>query len=109
MDESVSLFQDSERRAKRYDPDPPTTSPVTIMGPNIRKQYESQYVDCSVALGRLRFCVETYLTSQKKNYFAIRHFQKKNNLTIDPLSLGKYAPSPQVLTYRPQILRGVRI
>ena len=49
------------------------------------------------------------LTSQKKINFAIRHFQKTINLTIDRLSLGIYAPSPQVLTYRPQILRGVRI
>ena len=41
-----------------------------------------------------------YLTSQKKSTFAI--FKKK--LTIDPLYLGIYTPSPQVLTYRPQIL-----
>ena len=50
------------------------------------------------------------MTSQKKNNFAIRHFQKKKiNLTIDPLSLGIYALGPQVSTYRPQILRGVQI
>ena len=50
------------------------------------------------------------LTSQKKSNFAIRHFQKKkSNLTIDLSSLGIYAPGPQVLTYRPQILRGLRI
>ena len=35
--------------------------------------------------------------------------QKKCNLTIDLLSLGVYAPKPQVLTYRPQILREARI
>ena len=50
------------------------------------------------------------LTSQKK--FQFRHLEsqkKKSNLTIDLLSLGIYAPGPQVLTYRPQILQGVRI
>ena len=42
--------------------------------------------------------------------FAIRHFQKKNlNLTIDSLSRGIHAADPQLLTYRPQILRGFRI
>ena len=49
------------------------------------------------------------LDKSKKFNFAIRHFQKKINSTIDPLSLGIYAPGSQVLTYRPQILRGVRI
>ena len=39
--------------------------------------------------------------------FAI--FKKKSNSTIDLLSLGIYAPRPQVLTSRPQILQGVRI
>ena len=37
---------------------------------------------------------------QKKTNFAVRHFQKKYNLTIDLLSLGVYAPGPQVLTCR---------
>ena len=45
----------------------------------------------------------------KKFNFAIRHFQKKINLTIDLLSLGIYAPRPQLLTYRPQVLWRVRI
>ena len=47
------------------------------------------------------------MTSQKKTPFAI--FKKEINLTIDLLSLGIYAPGPQVLSYRTQILRGVRI
>ena len=49
------------------------------------------------------------MTSQKKNSFATSKVKKKIKLTIDLLSLGIYAPGPQVLTYRPQILRGVRI
>ena len=44
---------------------------------------------------------------KKKSPFTI--FKKKNNLAIGRLSLGVYAPGPQVLTYRPQILREVRI
>ena len=39
--------------------------------------------------------------------FAI--FKKKINLTIDTLSPGIFAPGPQLSTYRPRILRGVRI
>ena len=51
-----------------------------------------------------------HLTSQEKKInFATSKIKKKFNLTIDLLSLGIYAPGPQVLTYRPQILRGVRI
>ena len=54
--------------------------------------------------------LESKLTSRKKQInFAIRNFQKNKNLTIDPLSLGVYVPAPLVFTYRPQILRGVRI
>ena len=45
----------------------------------------------------------------KKNPISQPRKSKKSNLTIDLLSLGIYAPGPQVLTYRPQILRGVRI
>ena len=48
----------------------------------------------------------TQLTSQKCN-FAISH--KKCDLTTDVLSLGVYAPGPQVLTYGLKILRRVRI
>ena len=48
--------------------------------------------------------------SRKKFNFATSKIKKQNfNLTIDTLSLGIYAPGPQVLTYLPQILRGVRI
>ena len=50
------------------------------------------------------------MTSQEKKInFATSKIKKNNNLTIDLLSLGIYAPGPQVLTYRHQILRGVRI
>ena len=46
----------------------------------------------------------------KKTQFRHSPFsKKKSNLTIDLLSLGIYTPAPQVLTYGPQILRGVRI
>ena len=47
------------------------------------------------------------LTSQFLFFnFAIRHFQENTfNLTIDPSSLGIFAPGPQLSTYRPQILR----
>ena len=48
-----------------------------------------------------------HLTSQDKIFnFATSKIKKK--LTIDLLSLGIYAPGPQVSTYRPQILREVR-
>ena len=49
--------------------------------------------------------------SRKKILISPPRKSKKNNnnLTIDLLSLGIYNPGPQVLTYRPQILRGVRI
>ena len=50
-----------------------------------------------------------HMTSQKKIQFRHLESQKHSTLTIDFLSLGIYAPGPQVLTYRPQILRGVRI
>ena len=83
----------------------------------LARDMQSTPYKCSKATDAIRECRSTrkviqHLTSQKKKInFAIRHFQKKNNnnLTIDPLSLGIYAPSPQVLTYRPQILRGIRI
>ena len=42
-----------------------------------------------------------FISPPRKSFFL--------NLTIDLLSLGIYARGPQVLTYRPQILRGVRI
>ena len=61
-------------------------------------------------MGKTKPLVFPHLTSQEKNLispFAI--FKKKVNLTIDPLSLGIFAPDPQLSTYRPQILRGVRI
>ena len=45
----------------------------------------------------------------KKNQISTPRKKKQSNLTIDHLSLGVYAPGPQVLTYRPQIKRGVRI
>ena len=49
------------------------------------------------------------LDKSKESNFAIRHFQKKSNSIIDLISLGIYAPGPKVLTYRPQILREVRV
>ena len=45
-------------------------------------------------------------SSQVNKTFATSKVEK-NYLTIDLLSLGVYAPGHQVLTYRPQILRGV--
>ena len=53
-----------------------------------------------------------FLVTWQVFFFQFRHsaFSKnKFNLTIDPLSLGIYALGPQILTYRPQILRGARI
>ena len=50
------------------------------------------------------------LTRQTKNGNHHSLFSKKNvNLTIDLVSLGIYAPGPQVLTYRPRFCGGVRI
>ena len=50
------------------------------------------------------------LTSQNKIKFRnLECKNKKSNLTIDLVSLGIFAPRPQVLTYRPRILRRVRI
>ena len=49
------------------------------------------------------------MTRQKNVNFAIGRPQKNVNLTIDLLSPGIYAPGPQVLADRPQVLRGVRI
>ena len=46
--------------------------------------------------------------SRKKNSISPPRKSKKK-LTIELLSLGIYASGPQVLTYRPQILRVVRI
>ena len=48
-------------------------------------------------------------TQSKKRKFRHLESHKKGNITVDLLSLGIYAPGPQVLTYRPQILRRVRI
>ena len=48
------------------------------------------------------------VTSQN-NLFRHLESQKRINLATDLLSLGTYAPGPQVLTFRSQILRGVRI
>ena len=66
----------------------------------------------SVATEYARLCIfyemagaKKQLKSQKQINFAIRNFQKN----IDPLFLSIYAPGPQVLFYRPQILRGARI
>ena len=47
--------------------------------------------------------------SRKKFNFATSKIKKNNNSTIDLLSLCIYAPGPQVLTFRPRVLRGVRI
>ena len=56
------------------------------------------------------FCIIMTSQEEKKLISPPRKSKKKKiNLTIDLLSLGIYAPGPQVLTYRPQILRGVRI
>ena len=52
---------------------------------------------------------KTQVTSQEKHFNFATSKIKKINLTIDLLSLGIYVPGPQVLTQRPQILRGVRI
>ena len=49
--------------------------------------------------------VKSPIVNDKSKKIAIRPFQKKRGL----ISLGRYALGPQVLTYRPQILRGVRI
>ena len=43
--------------------------------------------------------------SKNKFNFAIRYFQKQNDL----FSFVTYVPGPQVLAYRPQILQGVQI
>ena len=51
----------------------------------------------------------SFTIDKKKKINFVIFKKKKKNLTIDPLSLGTYAQGPQVLTYRPQILRGVRI
>ena len=51
---------------------------------------------------KLNMCLTwtSVLSSSVIINFAIHHFQKKSNLTIDLLSLGVYALGPQVLTYR---------
>ena len=49
------------------------------------------------------------MTSQKTKLISTFAIFKNNNSTIDPVSLGIYAPGPQFLIYRPEILRGVRI
>ena len=60
-------------------------------------------------------CLSSFLRMLKINdksnkcNFATPKVKKHFSLTIDLLSLGIYAPGLQVLTYRPQILRGVRI
>ena len=52
----------------------------------------------------------THSSFDKSKIMQYRHLErKKSNLIIDLLSLGVYAAGPQVLTYRPHILRGVRI
>ena len=53
--------------------------------------------------------IEAQLISQKNVNFATSKVKKNVNLTIDLLSLGVNAMEPQVLTYLPQTLRGVRI
>ena len=49
-----------------------------------------------------------HLTSQKYPISPPRK-SKKTNLSINLLSLRLYGPGPQILTHRPQILRGIRI
>ena len=53
--------------------------------------------------------LNNWQVKKKKINFATSKVKKKFNLTIDLLSLGVYAPGPQVLTYRSQILREIRI
>ena len=45
------------------------------------------------------------IDQSKKPILPFHIFKKKINSTIVLLSLGVYAPGPQVLTYRPHILR----
>ena len=52
---------------------------------------------------------EFHATSQKIQFRRSPFSKKRTNLTIDCLSVGLYAQGPQVLTYRPQILREARI
>ena len=50
------------------------------------------------------------MTSQKNVNFATSKVKNKINVkAIDRLSLGIYAPGPQVLTYRPQMYDSWRI
>ena len=48
---------------------------------------------------------KTWTVDNAKKIISPPRKSKKNILTIDLLSLDIYAPRPQVLTYRPQILR----
>ena len=68
----------------------------------------ARWIDDVVSNGQMTSQEEKILISPP------RKSKKNNNLTMDLLFLGLlflgiYPPGPRVLTYRPQILRGVRI
>ena len=75
----------------------------------VRQRENAAYLTVVSYINR-RIFLSLFLWQVKKNSnFATSKVKKKSNLTIDLLSLGISAPGPQVLTYRPQILRGVWI
>ena len=71
--------------------------------------YKHQCCTTNPETRRMEFPMFLTMIWQVKNLISQPRKSKKINLAIDLLSLGRYAPGPQVLTYRPPFFRGVRI
>ena len=87
-----------------------TPNSISIPWPKIKHEYEQLKPRLAfpnaIHVSKVKNLKRT-IDKSKKIISPFVIFKKK--LTIDRFSLGIYALGPQVLTYRPQILQGVRI
>ena len=113
------IFRSLSANKLSLPPDPNLGSQIAEIDPVYERQNRIRTIryTLNLTLTRMGRIVEveqvssvySKLTSQKNINFTTSKVKKTVNLTVDLLSLGIYAPGPQVSTYRPQILRGVRI